>query len=80
MAETVPGGRYKVGDRYVNASGDELSAQALASSVRDYPHAEVLRAGGFADWASVVGATDDEILALDGIGPTRLREIRAFAG
>jgi len=46
----------------------------------DYPYADVLKTGGFNDWQAVQGASDDDLLAVDGIGPARLKEIREFKG
>lgn len=45
-----------------------------------YPDAELLAAGGFKTWDEVEEASDDDLLALDGIGPARLARIRAWKG
>lgn len=37
---------------------------------------EVLARGGFATVASIAGARDADLLAVDGVGPVTLREIR----
>ena len=90
MAETVAGGRYKVGDMLVDANGKELTGDAAKetqesagtgdSTPPEYPYADVLKAGGFNDWQAVQGASDDDLLDVDGIGPARLKEIREFKG
>lgn len=62
------------------AEDERKAAPAVAPAPGAYPYAEVLTAGGFKDWAAVNKATDEQLLALDGIGPARLKEIREFKG
>lgn len=68
MAETQPGGLYKVGvgdsARFVDANGKETKAEEQEKAAT---HA-------------VKAAKDADLLALDGIGPAKLAEIRAYKG
>lgn len=84
MAETVEGGRYLVGGELVDANGKPVKGASGGDGAQDagddYPSADILRAGGFKDWQAVQGASDDDLLAVDGIGPSRLKEIRAHKG
>lgn len=45
----------------------------------DFPEAEVLREAGYTTTEAVQDASDEELLALEGIGPSKLRQIRAAA-
>lgn len=87
MAETIPGGLYKQGDKYVNAEGKEVKPpKATQPETKEpakvptaaYPYADLLKAKGYGDWASVRAAKDEDLIAIEGIGPARLAEIRAF--
>lgn len=82
MAETIDGGRYLVGGVYVNAEGKPLAKADTGGSERSstYPSADLLAAGGYKDWSAVKAAKDEDLLALEGIGPVRLAEIRAYRG
>lgn len=89
MAEAQrEGGVYRMGAgdtaKWVDANGKatdapaETQPKAVEKPDGAYPYADVLSTGGFKDWTAVSGATDEQILALDGIGPARLAEIRAY--
>ena len=92
MAETQPGGLYKVGDNYVDAEGKEAKPQAGAPTEEEkkgeggaegtetYPYAGVLASGGFATLEAAQNASDDELLAVKGFGPASLKEFRAYKG
>ncbi len=85
MAETVEGGVYKVGEGYLNAKGEKTKAPLTADAAEPetettYPYADLLSAAGLNDWAAVQKATDEDLLAVDGIGPARLAEVRAYKG
>lgn len=43
-----------------------------------YLYRDILDGGGFKSHQAVQDASDEALLALDGIGPARLRELRAF--
>lgn len=57
---------------------DEAPAESTPSTAAD-PLAEFpeLHAAGYTSAESVRAATDDELLALDGVGPATLKKIRA---
>lgn len=89
MAETREGGVYKVGRgdtaKYVDANGKEVAAPtkqkergdtAGQSKETEIPYADLLAAKGFTTAAQIRSASDDDLLG-EGIGPARLREIRA---
>lgn len=89
MAETQEGGIYIVGKgteaRYVDASGKDTTRQKSDASQNGgqggsetWPYADVLAPAGFRTWAQVQDATDEALLDVDGIGPKRLGEIRAW--
>lgn len=61
-------------------SSAKASAPETEGEAATYPYADVLSEGGFADWDAVKSASDEDILAVNGIGPTRLKEIRAYKG
>lgn len=42
----------------------------------DFPHRELLAAGGIATRAQLAAASDDDLIALEGIGEVRVKEIR----
>ena len=59
------------------AAGDAIDASSdVTSPVREHPYADLLAKSGFGDWVAVHSASDDDLLAIDGIGPKRLAEIR----
>lgn len=92
MAETQEGGIYIVGKgenaKYVDANGKEVSPptkkEQQGGGARgggqgketEIPYADVLAANGFRTPEQIRGASDEELLDVDGIGPARLREIR----
>jgi hypothetical protein len=55
----------------VGGSGDALG--------EDFPYRDLLAAGGITTRARLASASDDELIALDGIGEARLKEIRKAA-
>lgn len=46
------------------------------ASAATYPYPDLLAGAGFKDWQAVSEASDEDLLAVDGIGPARLKEIR----
>jgi hypothetical protein len=56
----------------------DAGGEASKGAAVKYPYPELLSANGFKDWASVEAAPDADLLKIDGIGPTRLAEIRAW--
>ena len=59
-------------DKPASASG----GGAAGEEKNGIPYADVLAAQGFRTPAQIRGASDEELLDVDGIGPARLREIR----
>jgi len=58
----------------------EVQVQAPVAEVQlpdDFPEAERLRAAGFRTLGAVREATDEDLLAVDGVGKARLETIRA---
>jgi predicted flap endonuclease-1-like 5' DNA nuclease len=90
MAETKPGGVYLVGKTLVDAEGKPVKgetpkaqaneAAANDGGASDMPYAELLIPQPFADEDAVDAASDEDLLAIDGIGPKRLAEIREYFG
>lgn len=93
MAETQPGGIYRVvtgdSEKFVDAEGKEVKPQSKAApsdggekkqTGETYPYADLLAAGGFNDWQAVQKASDESLDAVEGIGPGRIAEIRAYKG
>ncbi len=89
MAETREGGYYAVKKGtetvFVDANGKQVEQNESkqpdgGEAQTTYPYADLLAGGGFKDWSAVKNATDEEILGVDGIGPAKLKEIRAFEG
>lgn len=72
IASAIEGAREASGGNTESEPGDELP--------EDFPHREAVTKGGFTTKAAARKATDDELLALDGIGEARLKEIRAALG
>lgn len=91
MATTQPGGAYKVGDRIVDADGKETKklsekaaerAAANASTEptelpEDFPSRDKLVAAGLTTTQAVSAKSDDELVALEGIGEASVKKIRA---
>jgi len=64
----------------VQAPVAEVQVQAPVAEVQlpdDFPEAERLRAAGFRTLGAVREATDEDLLAVDGVGKARLETIRA---
>jgi len=85
MGDSIEGGRYRVGDRFVDANGKELDSVAGAGAVAEtpadtYPYADLLRAGGIMDSDAARTANYEELIAVDGIGPAKAKEIQAHFG
>lgn len=93
MAETVEGGIYKVGDEWQDANGNKVdapkandrdapdnAAQVPSTTDETYPHKELLAAGGIADSNAARNANYEELIAIDGIGPAKAREIMDHFG
>jgi hypothetical protein len=88
MAETKPGGVYRVGDEYQDANGNKVSAPrkvaATASEPESGPYPDgfpgttELRAAKIGSAADAQALTRDELLAIDGIGPKTADAIAAF--
>ena len=49
---------------------------ATGEEAKPIPYSDVLAAHGFKTPEQIRGASDEELLDVDGIGPARLREIR----
>lgn len=87
MGTTVPGGRYVTSDgRLVDANGQPLAAAEPAEAPTSepapalpegFPHAGLLTEAGFGTLQLVTEATDDDLLAVKGVGKAALRDIRA---
>jgi hypothetical protein len=56
------------------------ASRAVPVGGSQMPYADLLMPAPFVNEDAVRAATDEEILAVQGIGPTRLAEIRAFKG
>ncbi len=54
------------------------SAGSGEGGAETFPYADVLAPAGFRTWAQVQDASDEALLDVDGIGPKRLGEIRAW--
>lgn len=52
----------------------------MAKLAEDFPHALALTDAGFGTEAKVRNASDEDLLAIEGIGPAALAKIRAAAG
>jgi hypothetical protein len=61
-----------------DAGGGEAAGEASKAAAVTYPHADLLASNGFSGWDAVKDASDADLLKIDGIGPTRLAEIRAW--
>lgn len=93
LTATVRFGDPTLADLIQQKARNELSEEALRrlESGENYPAApsledvegigpelaDNLRAAGFASSADLKTASDDELLAIDGIGPKKLKDIRA---
>lgn len=89
MAETQPGGLYKVGDQLVDSEGKPTKRVKSADSkepaksntsdelAADFPGREALAAAGLTTRAAVAAKSDEELDGIAGIGPATLKEIRA---
>jgi DNA uptake protein ComE-like DNA-binding protein len=95
MPETVEGGVYLVGKKYVDASGKEMkksavseagkasdesgteTAEASAAPASSTPYADALAKAGYDTDTKIRAASDEDLLAVEGIGPARLAEIRS---
>lgn len=72
-------GKVEVPEALAKRLGKSTEGKTVEEKPQDaYPYADILSAGGYKDWAAVNKATDEQLLALDGIGPARLKEIREF--
>lgn len=86
--ETVPGGRYMVGDQLVNANGEPINESAAGAGAESSdPLAFLsadqrasLAAAGFPDADAMRRASDEQLDAVDGIGPATVERIRAAVG
>lgn len=67
------------GDRATTDPGSRIETDGEGNDVeRPMPYAGLLADAGYAGYEAVRDASDDELLAIEGIGPARLAEIRAF--
>lgn len=70
-------------DKSASADSGASSGEASKGAAVKYPYADLLasaRPKSFGSWAEVQAAPDEDLLAVDGIGPSRLEEIRAHKG
>ena len=87
-SQTIPGGAYQLaGGAWVNANGEALSDEQIAAfkalqaerkagpMPADVPDA--LAAAGFDTPDKIAAASDDELLAIPGVGPATLKKLRA---
>ena len=58
-------------------AGAERKTAPPSDPFDSFPHAELLRAAGFTSAAAVSDASDEELLAIEGIGKKSLADIRA---
>lgn len=79
-----PGGEYIVRGKRVDAMGKPLEAKSAPGSdtgdLDGFPGADALAAGGFDSREKIRAASDEDLLALDGIGEATLKKIRAEQG
>lgn len=61
----------------LNLPGARTSAPAEPKVAESYPYADLLAANGFPSWGAVQAASDDQLLAINGIGQRRVDEIRS---
>lgn len=79
---TVPEGKVRIIGGRAYGPGAELpggKAVAVKSSDElpaDFPHRELLASGGVTTRAQVAEASDEKLLAIDGIAEGRLKDIR----
>lgn len=66
MAETIPGGRYKVGDEWQNANGEKIDGPSGATSEGD--SADLLDGVQFASAAARTAAEEAGMTAADFAG------------
>lgn len=88
MGTTQPGGVYKVGDKLVDAEGKETKrSKAGAASTEatttdpnalpdDFPARKDLVGAGFTTRDAVAAASDEQLVAIKGIGEKTVAEIR----
>ncbi|HXG85098.1 MAG TPA: helix-hairpin-helix domain-containing protein [Pyrinomonadaceae bacterium] len=80
---TVPGGRYEVNGQVVDAFGNPVSKTSVqpkstqSAFPEDYPGYEVLGQVEGMTPEKLAAMSDDEITAINGIGPATLKQIRA---
>ncbi len=81
LDETVQGGRYLVGGLWVDANGNAVAAPSEQPSTATDPLAKwpQLAAAGYGSVDAVSAATDEQLLAIDGIGEATLTKIRELA-
>lgn len=79
---TVPEGKVKIigGRAYgpgAELPGGKAEARPRADSIpEDFPYAALLSGGGYKTAEALRAASDEDLLAIDGIGEARLKEIR----
>lgn len=75
MAQTIPGGRYKVGDRYVDANGVEIKAptkaeeQAATREAKEQRQAEQALAQQLADRDVLIAQLQAQLAASAPVTP-----------
>lgn len=77
---TRPGGRYRVNGVLVDAEGAPLAADHTPDEQTDDPLADfpALTAAGFSTVEDVRAASDEQLLAIDGVGAATLKKLRAL--
>ncbi len=81
LDETIQGGRYLVGGLWVDANGAPIAAPSEQPAPSTDPLAKwpQLAAAGYGTVDAVSAATDEQLLAIDGIGEAKLTKIREVA-
>lgn len=70
LDETIPGGRYLVDGRWVDANGRDPEPEP---ALKRWPG---LIAAGYTSLDAVRSASDEELLAIEGIGEATLKKLR----
>lgn len=84
MGKIQAGGLYRVKGKLVDASGKPVKAEARRAAPaavssdlpEEFPGREHLIAAGLTTVAAVGAKSDEDLVALQGIGPATVRDIR----